>query len=102
MKGLLLGILGAIVTWIIISFFTDDWNSTGLIYLIIGILVGYQIGKQGKENLNWVSFNIPRKYSIIYECFSTLLNIRKLESKMTLSQFLIDAVSVKDVLETSF
>lgn len=52
MKGLLLGILGAIVTWIIISFFTDDWNSTGLIYLIIGILVGYQIGKQGKENLN--------------------------------------------------
>lgn len=51
MKGLLLGILGAIVTWIIISFFTDDWNSTGLIYLIIGILVGYQIGKQRKENL---------------------------------------------------
>ena len=49
MKGLFLAILGAVTAWFAISFFTNDWDTTGLIYLILGIVVGYQVRKQNKE-----------------------------------------------------
>ena len=49
MKGLLLAILGALAAWFVISFFTKDWDTTGLIYLILGIVVGHQVGKQNTE-----------------------------------------------------
>ncbi|MFK8795854.1 MULTISPECIES: hypothetical protein [Planococcus] len=49
MKGLFLAILGAVAAWFAISFFTNDWDTTGLIYLILGIVVGYQVRKQNTE-----------------------------------------------------
>ncbi|QMT16701.1 hypothetical protein H1Q58_12070 [Planococcus maritimus] len=49
MKGLFLAILGALAAWFVISFFTNDWDTTGLIYLILGIVVGYQVRKQNTQ-----------------------------------------------------
>lgn len=46
MKNLLLAILGAIITWFVISFFTDDLEFNYLAPLIIGIVIGYGIGKR--------------------------------------------------------
>lgn len=46
MKGLFFAILGVLAAWIVISFFTSNWDAALPIYLILGIVVGYQIGKQ--------------------------------------------------------
>lgn len=49
MKGLFWVILGILVAWIVVSFFTNNWNTGAPIYLILGIVVGHQIGKQNKD-----------------------------------------------------
>ncbi|WP_226530736.1 tRNA U-34 5-methylaminomethyl-2-thiouridine biosynthesis protein [Metabacillus niabensis] len=46
MKNLLFAILGAIVTCLVISFFTNDLEINYLAPLIIGIVIGYGIGKR--------------------------------------------------------
>lgn len=48
MKGLFLAILGVLAAWVVISFFTKDWDTAAPIYLILGIVVGHQIGRQDK------------------------------------------------------
>ena len=49
MKGLFWVILGILVAWTVVSFFTDNWDTAAPIYLILGIVVGHQFGKQNKE-----------------------------------------------------
>jgi hypothetical protein len=51
MKYLFLAILGAILAWIVLSFFTKDWDSQGLGILIIGIVVGYNTRKQTEDKV---------------------------------------------------
>lgn len=51
MKYLFLAILGAVLAWIVLSFILKDWDSQGLIILIIGILVGYSTRKQTENKL---------------------------------------------------
>jgi uncharacterized membrane protein YbjE (DUF340 family) len=46
MKGLLLAILGAIVGWLLWGFFTRDFETDALFLLILGISIGYSIGKK--------------------------------------------------------
>lgn len=41
-----LAILGAIVTWTILSFFTNDWNTQSLVLFILGIVVGFSAKKK--------------------------------------------------------
>lgn len=49
MKYLLLAILGAILGWIVLSLILQDWDSQGLIILIIGIFVGYYTRKETED-----------------------------------------------------
>ena len=51
MKYLFLAILGAVLAWIVLSFILKDWESQGLIFLIIGILVGYNTRKQTEDKI---------------------------------------------------
>ncbi|WP_156931953.1 tRNA U-34 5-methylaminomethyl-2-thiouridine biosynthesis protein [Bacillus sp. J37] len=46
MKNVWLAILGAIVTWFVLSIFTQDLELNYLGPLIIGIVIGYGIGKR--------------------------------------------------------
>ena len=48
MKHLLLAILGMVVAWLIIGFFTNNWNPDGLLILIIGFAGGYAVRKQAE------------------------------------------------------
>ncbi|MFD3447620.1 hypothetical protein ACFDTO_23805 [Microbacteriaceae bacterium 4G12] len=48
MKSLLLAILGAIVAWLLIGLFFKDYEVSTLFTLIIGTIIGYNIGKQQK------------------------------------------------------
>ena len=58
MKNLLLVILGAVVAWLVLSFITKDFeiievfDIDTLIILIIGIVLGYSIGKKEKATSN--------------------------------------------------
>ncbi|PMC37841.1 tRNA U-34 5-methylaminomethyl-2-thiouridine biosynthesis protein [Bacillus sp. UMB0899] len=52
MKGLLLAIIGAIGTCLVISFFTQDVEINYLVPLIIGIVIGYGIGKRENASTN--------------------------------------------------
>ncbi|MEI4829376.1 tRNA U-34 5-methylaminomethyl-2-thiouridine biosynthesis protein [Bacillus sp. FJAT-53711] len=45
MKHLIQLFLGAFVAWLIISFFTNNYNSGSLFLFILGAISGYQIGK---------------------------------------------------------
>ncbi len=49
MKNLLLAILGAVVMWLVLSFITKDFEMISLTTLIIGIVLGFSIGKKEKE-----------------------------------------------------
>lgn len=51
MKYLFLAILGAVLAWIVLSFILKDWDSQGLVILIIGIVVGYITRKQTEDKL---------------------------------------------------
>ncbi|WP_020060881.1 hypothetical protein [Bacillus sp. 123MFChir2] len=39
-------ILGAFVGWLIISFFTNNYNSSYFFLFILGAISGYEIGKK--------------------------------------------------------
>jgi hypothetical protein len=49
MKYLFLAIFGAIFAWLVLSFFTKNWDAQGLSILIIGIVVGYNTRKQTED-----------------------------------------------------
>lgn len=52
MKSLMLAILGAIVTCLVMSLFTQDLEINYLVPLIIGIVIGYGIGKRENASTN--------------------------------------------------
>jgi membrane associated rhomboid family serine protease len=49
MKGLLLGILGLLVVWLVFGFFKGNFDPSALFTLIIGMVTGYSIGKKEKQ-----------------------------------------------------
>ena len=51
MKHLLIAILGAVFAWTVLSFILKDWNSDGLIFLILGTVLGYYTRKQAEEKI---------------------------------------------------
>jgi len=51
LKYLFLAILGAVISWIGLSFILKDWDQQGLTILIIGIVIGYIIRKQTEDKL---------------------------------------------------
>lgn len=53
MKSLSLAILGAITAWILLGVFTKDFETSSLIVLILGIVIGYSIGKKEIASSNW-------------------------------------------------
>lgn len=48
MKNLLLAILGVIMAWLVLGFFTSNWDENGLIAMILGIVLGFNIRKPTK------------------------------------------------------
>ena len=48
MKGITLAILGAITGWLLWGLLTKDFETDSLSFLIIGILLGHNIGKKQK------------------------------------------------------
>lgn len=45
-----LAILGAILTWAVISFFTNEWDMQSLVLFILGIVVGFAAKKKTEDN----------------------------------------------------
>ncbi|WP_433748023.1 hypothetical protein [Falsibacillus pallidus] len=46
MKALLLTILGAVTAWFVLGFFLKDFETQSLFSMVIGIIVGFNVGKR--------------------------------------------------------
>jgi uncharacterized membrane protein YjjB (DUF3815 family) len=49
MKSLLLAILGVMVAWLVYGFISKDFETHTLYAVVIGIIVGHNIGKRQKD-----------------------------------------------------
>lgn len=52
MKNLLLAISGAVVAWLVFSIITKEFEVDGLIFLILGTVLGFEVGKKEKATSN--------------------------------------------------
>jgi hypothetical protein len=52
MIGLLLALLGALVGWLLWGGFTKNFEADSITILVIGILLGYNIGKKERSSIH--------------------------------------------------